>query len=78
MPLILFLFIGGSIGTGGIFYGRDQYKKRVAEEAAFRQRISELEKELKELTERLGTKNEQVRTLASIIQKMKRDHGWAA
>jgi hypothetical protein len=78
MPLILFLFIGGGIGTGGFFYGRDQHKKRVAEHAAFRQRIVELEKELKELKDRLGKKNEQVRTLASIIQQMKREQGLAA
>lgn len=77
MPIVLIILFGG-IGGGGFFYGRDQYKKRAAEQAASRQHIAELEKELKALTERLGTKNEQVRTLAAIIEKMRRDQGFAA
>jgi hypothetical protein len=78
MPIFLIFLIGGGIGTGGFFYGRDQHKKRVKDRDAFQRRIAELEKELKELKERLGTKNEQVRTLASIIQKMKQEQGLAA
>lgn len=78
MPPILLFLIGGGLSAGGFFYGRDQRKKRVAEQAAFRRRIADLEKELKELKDRLGAKNEQVRTLASIIQQMKRKQGLAA
>jgi hypothetical protein len=74
MPIFLALLVGGGVGAGGFFYGRDQHKKRVAEHAAFRQCLAELE----ELKDRLGTKNEQVRTLASIIQRMKREQGLAA
>ena len=72
MPFIPLIFV--LIGSGGAFFGVDQHKKRKKEQAAFRASIDELERQLTDLKSRLGEKNEQVRTLAALIQQMRQEN----
>jgi chromosome segregation ATPase len=71
IPIIIAIF-GGAIGGGGVFYGRDQYKKRMNEKAEFEKRLKEMEARLKDLIDRLGKKDKQVRDLCDEIEQMRR------
>jgi chromosome segregation ATPase len=74
MPLIpiIIAILGGAIGGGGVFYGRDQHKKRMNEKAEFEKRLKEMEAQLRDLTDRLGKKDKQVRDLCHRIEQMRR------
>jgi uncharacterized protein YlxW (UPF0749 family) len=78
MPIILIALIASCVGGAGVFYGRDQYKKRAADQVKHAEQVKLLEKALRELEARLGTAHEQVRTLAAIVEQLRRDQRRAA
>ena len=85
MPVLLWPIltaIGALLGIGGTAYGVDQHQKRKQEQAAFRARAQQLEKELaaKEgqlnaLHRRLGEKNAQVLGLAREVERLRGEMG---
>lgn len=85
MPLLLWPIltaIGALLGMGGTAYGVDQHKKRKQEQAAFRARLQQLEKELEAmesqlnaLRRRLGEKNAQVLALTNEVERLRGEMG---
>ena len=74
--ILFFIALFGCVAAGS--YGYDQHQKRLAEEesnrrrlASLEQRIAQMEAELASLRNRLGSKNFQVRVLASKVQELK-------
>jgi capsule polysaccharide export protein KpsE/RkpR len=68
------------VGIGGVAYGVDQKNKREQERENFRSQLDRLEKdlsakesELAQLRSRLGEKNDQVRTLAAEIERLRQN-----
>lgn len=78
MPIWLIITaISALFGIGGTAYGADQHQKRKEEQAAFRARLQELEKEINAqviqltLRRRLGEKNAQVLALAKEVERLR-------
>lgn len=70
--------VGALIGIGGGAYGADQHAKRRREQAENRARLAQIEaelaskeRELESLRRRLGDKNDQVRTLATEVMRLR-------